>query len=103
MISKVDSCKGTPAHYVAYGSNVFVFQYLVSQGMDPSSKTSSQETLLHLLYITGQLEMTQYFVEKYLDMITEVDNCKETPGHCAVWNRNICLRIPDWSRPESKV
>ncbi|KAK3588331.1 hypothetical protein CHS0354_020954 [Potamilus streckersoni] len=89
MIKEVDNCERTPGHYAAQSRNIRVLQYLIDQGLDPWCRTTSQETLLHLSCIAGRLEMTQYLVEKYSDMIKEVDKRNESPGHYAVQNSNV--------------
>ncbi|KAK3588334.1 hypothetical protein CHS0354_020957 [Potamilus streckersoni] len=91
MINEVDNCKETPGHYAAQNSNIYVLQYLIDNGLDPRCRTDTQETLLHMSCIAGQLEMTHYLVETYHGMINKVDNCQRTPGHYAAMSGNVSL------------
>ncbi|KAL3861816.1 hypothetical protein ACJMK2_007833, partial [Sinanodonta woodiana] len=91
MINEVDNCKATPAHYAASGGNVSVLQYLIDKGIDPWCRTATQQTLLHLSCLAGSLEITEFLVEKYPDMINQVDNCKGTAAHDAADRGNIAV------------
>ncbi|KAK3607961.1 hypothetical protein CHS0354_006560 [Potamilus streckersoni] len=85
MVNEVDNGKRTLEHYAAQSSNVSVLQCLIDKGLNPCCRTAAQETLLHISCIYGQLEMTQYLLEKYPDMINEFDNGERTSTHNSVY------------------
>ncbi|KAK3607959.1 hypothetical protein CHS0354_006558 [Potamilus streckersoni] len=91
MVNEFDNGNRPQAHYAAQSSNVSVLQCLRDKGLNPWCRTSTQETLLHMSCISGQLEMTQYLLEKYPDVINEVDNAERTPAHCAAHSSNVSV------------
>ncbi|KAK3583531.1 hypothetical protein CHS0354_026115 [Potamilus streckersoni] len=91
MLHEVDNMKRTPAHYAAKSGNIALLSYLIDCGTDPWSKTSEENTLIHIACLSGQLEMSKHLVQTYHRMLHEVDNRKRTPAQYAAHSSNIAL------------
>ncbi|KAL3854826.1 hypothetical protein ACJMK2_014069 [Sinanodonta woodiana] len=68
MLREVDKSNKTPARQAAKCGNVAVLKYLIDHGANPWCRSYKGETLLHIAYHHGKLEIIKYLMETYPEM-----------------------------------
>ncbi|KAL3880297.1 hypothetical protein ACJMK2_032545 [Sinanodonta woodiana] len=91
LMNDDDSHKHSAAHHAAVSGDVAVLHYLIERGANPWCRTSDGETLLHIACLAGQLDMTQFLVETYPDMLRKVDSYERTVAHHAAISGNVAV------------
>ena len=79
MLTIRDKGGRSPYLVAGYSGSVELVKFLIFQGCDVMNKDSNGQTLLHNACQEGKLELAQYLVENYSDMLTIRDNAGRSP------------------------
>ena len=79
MLTIKDTTGQSPYLVAGFSGSVELVKFLISQGCDVMDKNSKGQTVLHIACDKGKLELAQYLVEKYPDMLTIRDKTGRSP------------------------
>ena len=74
-----DKAGQSPFLLTGFSGSVELVKYLISRGCDVYDKDSSGRTVLHKACQEGKLELVQYLVDNYPDMLTIRENKEQSP------------------------
>ena len=91
MLTIRDKAGKTPYLATGFSGSVELVKFLISRGCDVRDKDSEGWTVLHNACDKGKLELTQYFVEKYSDLLTIRDKTGRSPHLVAGYSGSVEL------------
>ncbi|XP_061186225.1 putative ankyrin repeat protein RF_0381 [Saccostrea echinata] len=74
MLSQVDYGGQNAAFYAAKGGNIEILELLKINGVDVKLQSNDGMNILHMACMNAKLEISQYIIEHYPDMLTKMDN-----------------------------
>ncbi|XP_062601023.1 putative ankyrin repeat protein RF_0381 [Saccostrea cucullata] len=74
MLNQVDDNGWNVAFYAAQGGNVEILELLAQKGVDMTYKNKYGGNILHIACLNSKLEMCQYIIQHYPDMLNQVDD-----------------------------
>ena len=89
-----------PFHSACRTGKMNTVQYFIEEcEMSVNTKSKFGATPLHYAAFGGHLDIAEYLVNKSnFDTLMCVDNCGNTPGHYAVFNKNTLLNCLLWPK-----
>ncbi|XP_062577801.1 serine/threonine-protein phosphatase 6 regulatory ankyrin repeat subunit C-like, partial [Saccostrea cucullata] len=78
-----DRCSNTELHAAAWGGNVQIIKLLIEKKMDINTLREDGETVLHICCRSGKIEMCEYLVKHYSDLLEIRDSKGWTVLHSA--------------------
>lgn len=73
----------TLLHYAALGGNVTIFEYLLEQKCDPTSRTYEGNSVLHFAAMFGHFQMVRYICARFPALLREKNKYDFTAVHFA--------------------
>ncbi|XP_062566387.1 serine/threonine-protein phosphatase 6 regulatory ankyrin repeat subunit A-like [Saccostrea cucullata] len=87
-------------HVAAWTGRVDLFKFLIEKGMDVNSITNEGKTVLHECCINDELEMRDYLVNSYPQLLAEKDAFEHSALYKALENSNFIYAVDYWERRE---
>ena len=87
--NKCDYSNCTPGYYAASHGHVDILQVLVEFGLNVFSKTIYGQTLLLTACQTGQVNVVQYLLDTFPDLLHHYDYTGRSPAFLATFHGNI--------------
>ena len=79
MLAIRDETGKSPFLLTGFSGSVEIVKYLISRGCDAYDKDNDGDTVLHIACSRGKLELVQYLVENYPDMLYISDKTGQSP------------------------
>ncbi|XP_062590628.1 uncharacterized protein LOC134252223 [Saccostrea cucullata] len=91
LLDVIDDNGENVLHDAAWDGNIEILKFLLDRGLDIKSTRSDGKTVLHLCCLNDKIDMCEFLVNTYPDLLDVTDNDGENALHDAVWGGNIDL------------
>ena len=91
MLTIMEKKRQSPFLLAGFSGSVELVKYLISRGCDVYDKDSSGRTVLHHACQEGKLELVQYLVDTYPDMLTIIEKKGQSPFLLAGFSGSVEL------------